>query len=115
MMKDNTSPETYPGITIFDESTDTLETTRFKVFQVIGKGMALAHCGEENKKYNDLSDNSDLHFFRGAIVLLIDNEKYYYDDEIINVQEGKQARHIGIFQYKTNSGETKTVPIVKIQ
>lgn len=115
-MEDNTSQETHPGITLFDEPSDTLEVTRFKVFRVIGKGMALAHCGEENK-YKDsyLSDNSDLLFFRGPIVLLIDDEKYYYDDEIINLQEGQLAKHIGIFQYKANLGEAKTVPIVEIQ
>ena len=51
---------------------------------------------------------------QGTVVLLINDEgKLYYDDEIIKVPQGQQAKQMGIYQYSTESGY-KTVPIVKI-
>ena len=49
-----------------------------------------------------------------TVYMLVNDEgKYYYDDEKVNVPSGKVARQIGIYQYETNSGRPKTVPIVK--
>lgn len=86
------------GITMFDKPRNCIETHSFEVFQVIRPGIALAHT--ENY---------------GPIVLLVNDEgKYYYDDEIVEVPHGKQARQVGIYQYTTHSGY-KTVPVVRIE
>ena len=69
---ENSSIKEYPGITIFDQPADTLEFSRFEVFQVLREGMALANCKEKQIGIID---------FTGPVVLLIDENKYYYDDE----------------------------------
>lgn len=104
--ENGTTIEEYPGITIFDKPAGTLDTSRFEVFQVIKESMALARCKERQIGDNEL--------FTGPIVLLIDENKHYYDDEIIDVPQGKQAQHVGTFQYQTNRGIDKTVPVIRI-
>ena len=42
------------------------------------------------------------------------NRKGDYDDEIIDVPQGMRAMHVGVFQYQTNQGTDKTVPVIKI-
>lgn len=103
---ENSSIEEYPGITIFDQPADTLEFSRFEVFQVLREGMALANCKEKQIGIID---------FTGPVVLLIDENKYYYDDEIIDVPQGMQALHVGVYQYQTNQGVSKTVPVIIIR
>ena len=68
--------------------------------------MALAHCYEPKTEA--------LIIETGPIVLLIDDDKYYYDDEIIDVPQGMRAMHVGVFQYQTNQGTDKTVPVIRI-
>uniref|UniRef100_UPI00307B125C hypothetical protein n=1 Tax=Alistipes shahii TaxID=328814 RepID=UPI00307B125C len=106
LQNNNTPIEIYPGITIFDQPTDTLKFSQFEVFQVIKNNMALAHCYEPKTEA--------LIIETGPIVLLIDDDKYYYDDEIIDVPQGMRAMHVGVFQYQTNQGTDKTVPVIKI-
>lgn len=106
LQNNNTPIETYPGITIFDQPTDTWEFSRFRVFQVIKDNMALADC------YGDTTIGAAV--LTGPTVLLIDEDKYYYDDEIIDVPQGMRAMHVGVFQYQTNQGTDKTVPVIKI-
>mgnify|MGYP003254664491 CR=1 FL=1 len=102
---ENTPVEKLQGITLFDEPGDSVDTKQFKVFQVIDNGVALAFS--EEKKYGRS-------FFRDPVVLLLNDEgKLYYDDEIVKVPQGQNARHMGIYQYSTESGY-KTVPIIKI-
>ncbi|WP_290539628.1 hypothetical protein [Alistipes sp.] len=106
-LQNNKTPiETYPGITIFDQPADTLKFSQFEVFQVIKNNMALAHCYEPKSEA--------LIIETGPTVLLIDEDKYYYDDEIINVPQSMQALHVGVFQYQTNQGTNKTIPVIKI-
>lgn len=85
-------------VTMFAEVGDYIDGEQFSVIQVIGTDAALAQ-----RKYDSL------------IVLFVNEEgKYYYDDEIIEVPDEKCIRQVGIYQYTTNLGGYKTIPIVKI-
>ncbi|MBR1688537.1 MAG: hypothetical protein IJ710_08430 [Prevotella sp.] len=95
------------GITWFEKPGDVIEVKAFQVFQVLGEDAALV----KGQTYEDL----DLEIFTGAIYLLTNEDgKYYYDDEIVKVPDGKVARQVGIYQYQTKSNFGKTVPIIQI-
>lgn len=101
-----TTPNSYPGLVIFEQPTEEIKTPSFKVLQVISNNMALAHAGEN--KYGEV-------WHSGMLVLLIGDEgTYFYDDQIVEVPKGKTARHIGTYQYETKAEFQKTVPVVKI-
>ena len=90
--------------TMFEEPGDVIDVKSFKVFQVVEEGKALVHGESES--------SSGLYI--GAVYMLTNDEgKLYYDDEVVKVPKGKEARQIGIFEYKANLGQ-KTVPIVRI-
>ena len=86
------------GVTMFEQPGDVINETGFEVFQSLEQGAALAKGKKE---------------WMTVYMLVNDEGKYYYDDEKVNVPSGKIARQIGIYQYETNSGRPKTVPIVK--
>ena len=90
--------------TYFETPGEIVEGTSFEVFQVIEPGAALV---------NAKSDMGSLYL--GAVYLIVNNEgKYYYDDEIINVPKGKVIRQVGIYKYPTKDNFEKTVPIIQI-
>ncbi len=93
------------GLTLFDEPAEALETSRFEVFQVLDKGLALARC--EN------SFHLTPPLFDGPTVLLVDDEKYYYDGQVVSVPQGSEAQHVGIYHYAT-SFKKMTIPVVRI-
>lgn len=109
------------GITMFEKPGDCISANQLKVFQVIDSGVALAHAAvieefDGNGSYREsISAMADeLSFMNGTIVLIINDEgKYYYDEEIIEIPSGKQARQVGVYKYSTSTGY-KTVPIIKI-
>ena len=91
------------GVTIFDEPGEIMNSKSYKVFQVVFDNGALVNEELENDIY------------LGTVFLLInDEDKYYYDDEIIKVPQGKVVRQIGIYKYPTKRDIIKTVPIIKI-
>lgn len=91
------------GVTLFDEPGDIVNEKSFKVMQVIANDAALAY------------GKDDLDFYMGTLYLLINSEnKYYYDDEIVDIPNGKIVRQVGIYKYMTQNGTLKTVPIVII-
>lgn len=90
------------GVTLFETQGESLSENKFKVFQVLDSGDALAWEQSNNYKHDDIT----VLFYR-------QEGKYYYDNEIIKVPAGKCVRQIGIYKYPTKTGE-KTVPIVKI-
>ena len=95
------------GMTLFDEPGECLSTGSFEIMQVIDDGVALAN--EIDKVRSSYNTHTDL------LVLLVNDEgKLYYDDQVINVPNGKYARQIGVYKYPTKLGFEKTVPIVKI-
>ena len=94
------------GIVIFDKKGDVIEEKSLKVMQVIGEDAALVHGKEKD-------DNYDMYL--GSIYLITNYEqKYYYDEQIINIPAGKVLRQIGIYNYLTRMDMKKTVPIVMI-
>lgn len=91
------------GITWFEKAGDVVDEHSFKVLQVISENAALVNGG------------SGFDSYLGTVYLLTNDEgKYYYDDEIIKVPEGKVARQVGIYKYPTRAEIEKTVPIIKI-
>jgi hypothetical protein len=40
--------------------------------------------------------------------------KYYYDDQMVKVPEGKVLRQVGVYQYPTRQDIVKTVPVIMI-
>lgn len=93
------------GTIWFEKPGDVIEVKTFKVFQVIAEDAALVH-GATHEEYD---------IFSGAVYLLTNEDgKYYYDDEVVRVPEGKVARQVGIYQYQTKSNFGKTVPIIQI-
>jgi hypothetical protein len=97
------------GATMFDEPGQAVEDRAFKVLQVIDDNAALV-----NAKSGTYSYSGEDHF-HGTLYVIINNDgKYYYDEEIIKVPSGKKARHVGIYKYTAKSGDYKTVPVIKI-
>ena len=95
--------ENNDGITYFKEPGDIIETKSVEVFQVLAEDAALVRCENERG------------FYHGPICLIVNDEgKYYYDDQIIKIPEGKVARQVGIYQYPTRNEDVKTVPIIEI-
>ena len=95
------------GTTWFEKPGDVIEVKAFKVFQVLGEDAALVN--------GQTHENLDLEIFTGAVYLLTNKDgKYYYDDEVVRVPDGKVARQVGIYQYQTRSNFGKTVPVIQI-
>ena len=79
--------------------------TKFKVFQVF-EGGALAHC---ETKTGDMA-----YFMNGPIVCIkAEGDNLFYDDQIIEVPEGREILQIGTFSYQTKLTE-KVVPYIVI-
>lgn len=93
------------GITLFEKEGECVSCNSFKVFQVLDTGDALA---------NEIEPG--LSVATGVTVLFFNNgETSYYDDQVIKISDGKCAKQIGIFKYKSNAGMERTVPIVEIR
>lgn len=90
------------GMTYFEKPGKCISTRNFEVFQVIGDSYALAR--EQNGN-----------IFGGVLVLVTNNNgELYYDDQIIEVPNGKCMRQIGVYKYQTELENWKTVPIVQL-
>lgn len=89
------------GVTMFDTPGDKIDETDFKVIQALERGSSA------------LSRGTGINTHLTTYLLVNDESKLYYDDEKVTVPSGKIARQVGIFQYETKGGVSKTVPIVK--
>ena len=89
------------GVTMFDEPGDKIDETEFKVIQALERGSSA------------LSRGTGINTHLTTYLLVNDESKLYYDDEKVTVPSGKIARQVGIFQYETKGGVSKTVPIIK--
>ena len=83
-------------LTLFDEPGDVVEDTKFKVFQALDKGVALA-SGSKNYM---------------TTYLLIVEGKYFYDNEVVKTPQNKLPVQVGVFKYDSNGGTKRTVPVV---
>ena len=97
---DETTFQSLEGVTLFDETGDVVNEQSFKVMQVVANDAALVH-------------GKDSYGYYGMLYLLTNTDnKYYYDEEIINVPQSKVVRQIGVYKYFAKSWTTKTVPII---
>ena len=97
------------GATMLPDSIkgDCVGAYKFEIFQVIEKGHALANKVEKNDWGRDVTSSL-------VVLLLKDDSKAYYDEQVISIPKGKCARQIGTFRYTNRMDTEKTVPIVKI-
>ena len=99
-----TEEESDDGVKMFKEPGDVINEKSFEVFQVIAENAALVRGKEKG-----------LDIYTGPIYLIINYDgKYYYDEEKVNVSQGKVVRQVGIYQYETRNEFLKTVPIIMI-
>ncbi len=95
-----------PGLELFEQPAGTIESYSFRIVQVLPNGNALAFS--ESELFKDVAHT-------GPVVLLLSDESsHYYDDQIVRVPKGKRAFQMGVYQYETNEGMHKTVPVVRI-
>lgn len=95
-----------PGLTIYEEPGAQLQFKSFKVLQVINGG-ALVYASNSAK----ISDY--LYYSCPVAFLLPPATGGYYDDQILVPPAGMICRQAGTYQYVTNVGGGKTVPVVK--
>ena len=91
------------GITLFPKKKEgeVITKDQLRIFQVLKPNTALVKAGV---------------FPNEILMLLIGNDDdLYYDNQKINIPEGKAAKQVGVYQYNTKSGELKTIPAVKIK
>lgn len=88
--------------TLFEKEGEYVSDGPFKIYKVFESGDALA---EELRNDSEFAISTDL-----RVMLLGNEEKSYYDNQIIRVPVGKCAKQIGVVK---NLGET--LPIVAIR
>ncbi len=87
------------NITLLSEPGECISSNSFEIIQVLDNGNALAR-----------EDETFL-----IVLFLAEKGISYYDDQIIEIPDGKCAKQIGIFRYTTRLDQLeKTVPVVKI-
>ena len=99
----NTDDKKLSGLTLFSKKKDgeVITKEQIRVFQILKPNTVLAKSGS---------------FPNEKLMLLVgDDDDLYYDDQKIDIPEGKAAKQVGIYQYNTKSGELKTIPVVKIK
>lgn len=94
------------GLTLFEKDGQSIVAKQVKVMQVIEPNMALSH----STNIPDATYDPD----KILVLLVGDKNTSYYDDQKINIPEGKSLKHVGMYQYESKSGR-KTVPAVEIK
>ena len=90
------------GIVMFDKPGKIITENQLKVIQVLDQGVALAN--EYNGEYS----------IGGLTVLLIMEDEYYYDDQIIELNSNQCFKQNGVYTYMNKMGNEMTVPIVSL-
>lgn len=93
------------GLTLFEQPVGTINSYSFEVLQVLPNGNALAYSENPDRR-NDYTGH--------VVLLLADENSHYYDEQIVKVSKGKSARQVGTYQYETNGGMYRTVPVARI-
>ena len=91
------------GLTLFQNSKEeTVATKRqLNVIECLSKNIALVESGKSSDKM--------------VMLLIGDSKELYYDNQKIDIPEGKSAKQAGIYQYKDKYGKQRTVPVVRIK
>ena len=103
---ENNQEEKYymPGLTLFSEGkeeTINIKNKQIKIFQCLYQNVALAKIGD---------------FPNDIVILLLGNEDdYFYDDQKIQIASGKAIKQVGIYKYETKNEDFKTVPAIAIK
>lgn len=93
------------GMSFFETPGEVIDESSFKVFQALDDGTALAEGKGDG--YSSI--------YLGLTVLLYNKEGApYYDEQIVDLPQGKCFKQVGIYRYPAKSGVEKTVPIVTI-
>lgn len=88
----------------FDAPGDEIKEKSFKVMQVLEDHAALVEGKGDGRS-----------IYTGAIYLIVNKEdKFYYDEQIIDVPSDKVVKQVGIYRYETRMGVEKTVPLIMI-
>lgn len=90
------------GIVMFDKPGKIITENQLKVIQVLDQGVALAN--EYNGEYS----------IGGLTVLLIMEDEYFYDDQIIELNSNQCFKQNGVYTYMNKMGNEMTVPIVSL-
>ena len=99
----NVDEKKLSGITLFPKKKEgeIITKEQLRIFQILKPNTALVKAGS---------------FPNEILMLLIgEDDDLYYDNQKINIPEGKSAKQVGIYQYSTKSGDLKTIPAVKIK
>lgn len=98
------NPYNLKGLVMLEDEGECITNKSLKVFQTINTNKALVE-----PITNGNINNNDL------FLLVNNNNKIYYDGEIIKIPSKKCAKQIGVFSYETKSEDWKTVPVVIIK
>ena len=91
-------------IVMFEKPQQSIRCNKFRVFQVLPNGSALASADDDDN-LDDL----------GMIVMFLSGDgESYFDDQKIIVPSGKCVRQVGTYKYMTRQNMEKTVPVVEI-
>ena len=91
-------------VVYFEKPGDVVKERSFKVLQVLDKGASLV-----------LSESDpELELYLGPTYVLVDENKYFSDDEVISLDDNEEARKVGIYNYRTKGDMDKTVSIIRI-
>ncbi len=93
-----------PGLTLLKETDKgtIFNTKKLTVLQTLKKNVALVEIG-------DILDGGIMALYIGDVDVQL------YDDQKINIPDGKRVAQIGVYSYKANSGMQKTVPAISIK
>ena len=95
---------------IFDNYRTYQPAEKVFIMQALSDNAALAHVAYQHYDYIDgYKDRYD-----NLVLLIGDDDSYFYDDMVINVGSIEEVKQIGIYTYTTVKETNKTVPIVVI-
>lgn len=103
MAKSQATSASNDDIVMFEKPRGIVPGKVFEVMQVLPDGSALATV-------DDIGSGN-----LGTIVLFVGDEgTSYYDNQKINVPEGKVVKQVGTYSYMARNEMYKTVPVVEI-
>lgn len=108
----NNGTDNIRGLTMLKEGEkgSVFDTKNIKVMQTLSSKMALAHTGKED------SFTHKMEYYNGILVLYIASDNVrLYDDQVIEIPQGKNLVQVGTFEYETKNKTMKTVPAVSIK